>query len=229
MNRRIIVTNDDGIDAPGLAALVEAVADLGEVVVVAPMSEWSGCGHKVTTHAPIRVERRGELRYAVDGTPGDCVRLALHGIAPDAAWVFAGINAGGNLGADIVHSGTVAAAREATLHGRAAIALSHYIRRDRRIDWAQAARFARPVLAELIQEFPGPGWLWNVNLPHVDEGAIPGVVRCEPDPSPLPIAYRRDGDAFAYQGDYHSRERLPGRDIDVCFGGAIAVSRARVL
>ncbi|MBA2481584.1 MAG: 5'/3'-nucleotidase SurE [Planctomycetes bacterium] len=226
MTPRIVLTNDDGIDAPGLAALISAVGQMGETVVVAPMSEWSGCGHKVTTHAPIRCERRGDA-YAVDGTPGDCIRVALHEIVRDAGWVLSGINAGGNLGADIVHSGTIAAAREAALHGRSSIAVSHYIRRGATIDWPRAARFAGAVIADLVREPPGPGCLWNVNLPHTDDDAMPPVVRCEPDPSPLPLAFRRDGDAFTYSGNYHQRARVPGSDVSVCFGGAISVSRIR--
>src|SRR5262249_57858395 len=122
---KLLLTNDDGVFAPGLEALAEAAAELGEVLVVAPASHLSGCGHRVTTHGPIRVEQVAPGRVAVDGTPGDCVRVALHDLMPDADWVLSGINHGGNLGADVHHSGTVAAAREAVLHGRPAIALSH--------------------------------------------------------------------------------------------------------
>ena len=108
-----LLTNDDGIDAPGLAAL-ERCARLipdARVSVIAPVREHSMCGHRLTTHSPLRVERRGDDRWAVDGTPADCVRLALFalGIRPD--WVLSGVNAGGNLGQDIHVSGTCAAAR----------------------------------------------------------------------------------------------------------------------
>src|SRR4029453_10946704 len=110
---------------PGGAARARAARGRGRGRVIAPAGPWSGRSHAVTTHGPIRVDRRDGGRLAVDGTPADCVRLALHHLAPDAAWVLSGINAGGNLGADVHHSGTVAAAREAVLHGRPAIALSH--------------------------------------------------------------------------------------------------------
>src|SRR5262245_42279778 len=131
---KLLLTNDDGIDAPGLEALLGAAAALGEAVVVAPDEHLSGCSHRVTTGRPIRVERRGEGRHAVCGTPADCVRVGLHGLAPEARWVLAGINEGGNLGADVHHSGTVAAVREAVLHGVPGIALSHYHRRGLEID-----------------------------------------------------------------------------------------------
>jgi 5'-nucleotidase len=222
---RIVLTNDDGIDAPGLAALERAVSGLAETVVIAPRQEWSGCGHRVTTGAAVRVVELGRGRWVVDGTPGDCVRLALHTLARDADWIVSGINAGGNLGADVVHSGTVAAAREAVLHGRQAVAVSHYIRRGHRIDWEAAHRRARGVLRELLASPLPPGRLWNVNLPSLAPGdAEPGPVRCPTDPSPLPLAFvQRDG-GHAYCGDYHGRARRPGMDVDQCFSGRIAVS-----
>ena len=111
---RILLTNDDGIDAPGLAALRDAAAVLGgDLVVVAPAECHSGCGHRVTTDRAIRVEELARGRFRVGGTPADCVRIAVAQLVPDAALVLSGINAGGNLGADVHHSGTVAAAREA--------------------------------------------------------------------------------------------------------------------
>src|SRR5262245_38460098 len=109
---KLLLTNDDGIDAPGIQALVQAAQALGEPVVVAPMQAHSGCSHRVTTEEPIRVQQRSPSSYAVEGTPADCVRLALHSIAPETTWVLSGINAGGNLGADVHISGTVAAVRE---------------------------------------------------------------------------------------------------------------------
>src|SRR5204862_6181773 len=110
---RLLLTNDDGILAPGLQALLETARQLGDPLVVAPVEAQSGCSHRVTTDGPLSVERREPGRYAIDGTPADCVRVGLHRLAPDSAWVLSGINAGGNLGAAVWHSGTVAAAREA--------------------------------------------------------------------------------------------------------------------
>jgi 5'-nucleotidase len=224
--RVLVLTNDDGVDAPGLAALAEATEGLGLRRVIAPAHPWSGRSHAVTTHGPIRVGRREGGRLAVEGSPADCVRLALHHLAPDAAWVLAGINAGGNLGADIHHSGTVAAAREAVLHGRPAIALSHYIARGRALDWPRAALWAFRVLGLLLDRPWQAGTFWNVNLPHPEPGAPePEVVFCPVDPSPLPLSFRLEGDDALYDGDYQRRARIPAADVDVCFGGRIAVSR----
>ncbi len=222
---KLLLTNDDGIDAPGLKALLAAARHLGEPVVVAPHAHLSGCSHRVTTDGPFRVARRGD-GFAVEGTPADCVRVALHEIAPDAAWVLSGINAGGNLGADVYHSGTVAAAREAVLHGFPAVALSHYRRRGNDFDWGRAAQWAVPLLRDLMARERKPGVLWNVNLPHLEPGdADPEVVFCPLDPAPLPLDFRRDGELWHYAGDYHGRRRAAGSDVDVCFGGRVAVTR----
>ncbi len=223
---KLLLTNDDGIDAPGLAALEAAARQLGDVVVVAPADCHSGGGHRVTTHAPIRALETGPARFSICGTPADCVRVALHGLAPDADWVLAGINAGGNLGADVYHSGTVAAVREAVLHGRPGVALSHYRRRGVPFDWDRAAAWALPVLRDLLARPWRPGTFWNVNLPHLDaEAPAPPVVFCRLDSQPLPLSYRREGDLFHYDGDYHGRRRDPGGDVDVCFRGSIAVTQ----
>lgn len=122
---KILVTNDDGIHAPGITILAEALADCGDVAVVAPDRERSAVGHALTLHHPLRAERLGPNRYAVDGTPTDCVNLGIHSLlefTPDL--VVSGINRGANLGDDVTYSGTVAAALEATLMGIPAIAVS---------------------------------------------------------------------------------------------------------
>ncbi len=223
---KIILTNDDGIDAPGLAALAEAASGLGELTVVAPTREWSGCSHRVTTDGPMRIREDGPRRFAVDGTPADCVRVALHALVPDAAWVVSGINRGGNLGADILHSGTAAAAREAVLHGRRSIAVSHYVRKGMTVDWRLATSLAAPVIARLMAAGTDAGHFWNVNLPHLDPGSPrPAEIACAADPSPLPLHFTQRDGALAYSGDYHRRARLPGMDVDVCFSGNVAVCR----
>ena len=223
---RLIVTNDDGIEAPGLATLAAVAAAAGEVVVVAPDGAQSGVGHQVTTDAPILVQRLAPARYRVAGTPADCARLALTEVADDADWLLSGINHGGNLGADVYTSGTVAAAREAALLGRPAIALSHYVARGRAIDWALAARRIRPVLGLLLARPLEDGHFWNVNLPHPpDDAAEPAIVFCGLDTRPLGVRYRRQGAAYVYTGDYHLRPRQAGRDVDVCMGGDIAVTK----
>ena len=225
----LLLTNDDGWDAPGLAALKRASNGLGRGCVVAPIGPISLCSHRVTTDGPLVVARPAEGFIAVSGTPADCVRLALHHLVPNPSWVLAGINAGGNLGTDVHYSGTVAAAREAVIHGVPAIAISHYIARGRPIDWDRAAHWATTVLKTLMARTWEPGMLWNVNLPHPGPGQPePEVVFCRLDPSPLPLRYRVDGDRSTYAGDYQSRARRPGFDVDVCFGGNIAVTMMRI-
>src|SRR5512145_3393379 len=114
----LLVTNDDGVHAAGLAALAEALAALGDVHVLAPEREQSACGHALTLHRPLRVERLGPDRYAVNGTPSDCVNLGVLGFLPArSALVVSGINHGSNLGDDVTYSGTVSAAMEGTLLG----------------------------------------------------------------------------------------------------------------
>jgi 5'-nucleotidase len=226
----IVLTNDDGIDAPGLAALRVATARLAGCRVVAPLGPQSGCGHTVTTHKPIATSERFDGQIAVDGTPADCVRLALHRLGHKVAWVLSGINAGGNLGADLHHSGTVAAAREAALHGVPGVAVSHYLARGRSIDWVQAASWTSRVLAALMARPLEPGTFWNVNLPHPEPGGPdPVVVFCQVDSSPLPLAYRQEPAGLVYCGNYQGRVRQESSDVDVCFGGRISVSKVPVI
>jgi 5'-nucleotidase len=226
---KLLLTNDDGIDAPGLEALYQVDALFGEPVLVAPMEGHSGCSHRVTTGRPIRVIRRQPDRFVVEGTPADCVRLALHSLAADAAWVLAGLNEGGNLGADVHHSGTVAAVREAVLHGKPGIALSHYHKGNLPIDWRRAARWVQTILADLLARPWTPGTFWNINLPHLDpDQPDPETIFCPLDPGPLPLSYRAEGDSWHYDGNYHQRARMIGSDVDVCFAGNIAVTRITV-
>jgi len=221
-----LLSNDDGVDAEGLAALKAAAKPLGDVLVVAPAHCHSGGGHQVTTHGPIRVVRRDETCYVIEGTPADCVRVALDRLTASADWVLAGINHGGNLGADLYMSGTAAAVREAVLHGKPGIAVSHYHRKGvDPLDWPRAAHWLTPVLRDLTGRHWKPGTFWNVNLPHLPAGAAdPEVVFCPVDSSPLPVRYDTAGDLLTYSGIYHERARQPGTDIDVCFSGRISVS-----
>lgn len=228
---KFLLTNDDGADAPGLRALREAVAGMGEGTVVAPQDALSGCGHTVTTDRWVQLTERGPSDYIVNGTPADCVRVALHRFGRQFDWVLAGINNGGNLGIDVYHSGTVAAAREAALHGLPAIAVSHY--HDRPLtdqDWTRAADWAKSVLAELMGRPRPKRAFWNVNFPSLALGASrPQVVFCPLDPSPLPLSFEEDGGTIRYNGKYAQRERKKGSDVDVCFGGGISVSRISLM
>lgn len=219
----IILTNDDGIDAPGIRALQNAINNKG--IIVAPKEHLSGCGHQVTTHRPIHIQRRSAIEYAVDGTPADCTRLAITHLVPDVKWLLSGINAGGNLGVDVYISGTVAAVREAAMLGVPGIAISHVIRRPLVIDWEKAAYLTEKVLQVLLNRPISPGNFWNVNLPHLDTDAPdPEIIFCEPGTHPLPIQYRIEGEFYHYEGEYSKRQRSVGTDVDVCFSGNIAIT-----
>ena len=222
---RILVTNDDGWDAPGLAALKSLARELGEVCVIAPKDPHSYAGHRVTEGGPMVLEETGPNEFHLAGTPADCVRVALRSVFPDIDWVLAGINRGGNLGVDVYPSGTVAAAREAALLGKPALAISQYKRRELEIDWDRTRSLARPVVAQLIQQPWPPKTYWNVNLPHLENGQVASVIHCEPDNEPLDVRFEREGAAFRYAGTYRSRPFTPGRDVDHCFQGSITVSR----
>src|SRR5947208_4768902 len=164
---KFLVTNDDGIDAAGLAALVMAAEKIGDPVVVAPASPQSGVSHAVTWREGVKIEHRSEKRFVVHGTPADCTRLGLLRVVPDAKWVLSGINHGSNLGADMHYSGTVAAVREAVLHGWPGIAVSHYYKAGTDYDWDRAARWVAPILSDLLSRTVERGLFYNVNLPHL--------------------------------------------------------------
>jgi 5'-nucleotidase len=226
--RQFLLTNDDGIDAPGLAALGQSLAGLGEGVVFAPDRCWSSQGHAVSTNRALRFEERGQGRWAIEGSPADCVRFGLQHARNRVDWVLSGINAGGNLGTDLAYSGTVAAAREAALRGCPAVAFSHYLRRDLPLRWDRASRWTAQILALLIDRGCEPGWFWNVNFPHLDSAKEDAeIVECLPDRAALPVGYRVEGNLAYLESDYHARPRGEATDVDHCFGGRITISRIR--
>ena len=222
---RILVTNDDGWDAPGLAALKSLAAEIGDVFVVAPRDPHSYAGHRVTTDVALHLLETAPQQFHLSGTPADCVRVALTSLIPEVDWILSGINRGGNLGADIFTSGTVAAAREAALLGKPAIAISQYLRRGLPFDWKNAAEMALPVIQQLVQQpCPAKGY-FNVNLPHLTEGDVATMVTCDPDNEPLDVRFEREGQQFRFSGAYSTRTKTPGRDVHHCFSGAITISR----
>jgi 5'-nucleotidase len=161
----ILLTNDDGIDAEGLRALEKHVAGLAETLVVAPDRERSAVSHGLTIHAPLELNKVGPGRYTLNGTPADCVIYALkHLAAPLPDLVLSGINHGANLGDDIMYSGTVAAAREASRHGIPSVALSQAYD-DRPIRFDAGARFIRQLIENLIRQKDRGGLCLNVNIP----------------------------------------------------------------
>jgi 5'-nucleotidase len=226
---KFLLNNDDGIDARGLAALTEAAREFGERVVVAPAGPQSGMSHTVTWDGAVRLEERAPGRFAVYGTPADCARLGLLRVAPDARWVLSGINHGGNLGADVYYSGTVAAVREAALHGWPGIAFSQYHHNAEPADWPRATRWTARVLAELLPRPIQAGLFYNVNFPHLAPGAPePEMIFCPLDPNPLPLDYRHEEGGHTYDGIYFNRPRNSGTDLDTCFNGSIAVTEIRL-
>jgi len=167
----ILVTNDDGIHAAGLAVLAEALSELGDLYVVAPDREQSAVGHALTLHRPLRVDRLGERRFAINGTPSDCVNLAVLGLLPEPpVLVVSGINHGSNLGDDVTYSGTVSAAMEGTLLGVPSMAVSQAEGEASGFD--SAGRVAALVAARVLVEGLPAKTLLNVNVPR---GEIRGV------------------------------------------------------
>ncbi len=164
---KILITNDDGFHAPGINCLAEALAEIGEVAVVAPDRERSASSHALTLHHPLRAEMVAPGRFSVDGTPTDCVNLGIHsliGFHPDL--VISGINRGANLGDDVTYSGTVAAALEATLMGIPAFAVS-LATREEAADYSGAAGFAVRLALEIKRNGLPKDTFLNVNVPDV--------------------------------------------------------------
>ena len=176
---RLLLTNDDGILAHGLECLGEAAAPLGEVYVVAPDREQSATSHSLTLHHPLRAVPRGDRRWQVDGTPTDCVMLAVEALLPDRPdFVLSGINHGHNMGEDVLYSGTVAAAMEGLALGIPSIAIS-FAGGDLRADLTHL-RAQVSVLTELLLHLTSlPAFprstLLNVNLPPAPNGTVNGV------------------------------------------------------
>src|SRR3982750_1830000 len=176
---RFLVTNDDGILAHGIECLCAAAEPLGEVTVVAPDREQSATSHSLTLHHPLRPIRRGERRWQVDGTPTDCVMLALEALMPERPdFVLSGINHGHNMGEDVLYSGTVAAAMEGLALGIPAIAFS-FAGGDLRADLThlrEQVRVITPLLKHLtsLPAFPAHTLL-NINLPPVPADEVKGV------------------------------------------------------
>jgi 5'-nucleotidase len=226
---KIVVTNDDGYDQPGLAALVESVNTLGEVIVVAPATPQSNVGHRVTMREPIQVDRTNARTFVVHATPADCTRLTVKQLVPDVDWIIAGINPGANLGSDVYQSGTVAAAREAAILGIRAMAVSQYIAADWTIDWVAARTQITRCLPSMINEPLAPGQFWNINLPSPITATDTLTRRfCHLDTNPHRYQYTEDAGSYHYQGIIHDRPRSAGSDVDVCFGGMIAVTRMEI-
>ncbi|MEO1617298.1 MAG: 5'/3'-nucleotidase SurE [Planctomycetota bacterium] len=253
---RVLLTNDDGIDAEGLHALHRSVTQVFhthfidqpyEIFVVAPDRGRSECGHSIETSTSLKVTTREPDWFAVNGTPVDCIRVAQYALKLRPDVVFSGINAGANLGVNLMVSGTFAAAREASLLGIPALAASHYRRPDVDRTWDHAPTWLADTVSNFVAQCVAstdrpdpenseaarirPAFLWNVNLPAITprrEGesfAVPPAITCDVDRCPID----RDGSVAAdgnvrFDLDFHGRAREAGRDVDQCFGGKITVS-----
>ncbi|HEX6623449.1 MAG TPA: 5'/3'-nucleotidase SurE [Pyrinomonadaceae bacterium] len=164
---RILLTNDDGIHSDGLIKLEEALREVGDVYTVAPASEMSGASHSLTLSRPLRIRQIDERHWTVDGTPTDCVTLALHRILGEEErphLCVSGINHGGNLGDDASYSGTVAGALEATILGVPGLAFSLVAREN--FDFTEAARFAVVTVRKVLETGLPEGTLLNINIPR---------------------------------------------------------------
>lgn len=230
---RILVTNDDGIHAPGLKVLEKIARELSrDVWVVAPETEQSASSHSLTIHLPLRLRRLSARRFAIRGTPTDCVAMAVHqvigGRKPDL--VLSGVNRGANMGDDVTYSGTIAAAMEGTLLKIPSVALSQAYAHGHPVKWATAAHHGAEVLQRLLAVGWPQGVLMNVNFPDRLHGKVSGIAVCpqgERDYSDMMIDERMDarGNPYFWLG-FRRVKGEPGARTDLAqvAGGGIAVT-----
>jgi len=234
----ILVSNDDGILAPGLVALAEAVADMGEVTIVAPDTPQSAAGHSITLQHPLSAQpvRLGgsQLRaYSVDGRPADCVRLAIKEIVAEPTdLVLSGINAGENVGVNVFYSGTVAAAAEGVICGVSSVAFSACMRGGQ-VDFGRIARLCRWVLDRLPLTGDRPE-LINVNIPELGPGRPRGVrvvhqSTAELDDRYLPHGQENsEGLRFVLGDEYSFARKGDGSDVESLAAGYITLTPLKV-
>ncbi len=175
---RILVCNDDGYMADGIGYLAEIARTLSDDVwVVAPMNDQSAVSHSLTVRKPLRMKKVGPQHYAVQGTPTDCILMALNNIMKDHQpdLVLSGINNGANLAEDVIYSGTISAARQATLFGIRSIALSLTIENGKPKQWATADTYAKKLIERLLGFTWVPGTLMNVNFPNIPPHEVKGA------------------------------------------------------
>lgn len=233
---RILISNDDGINAEGIRILEKIARQLSDDVwVVAPATEQSGAGHSLTLHLPLRPVEHAKQRWTVSGTPTDCVMVAINTILKDKKpdLVLSGINMGSNLGEDVHYSGTVAAALEGALLGVPAIALSQEVVDGKPVSWAAAERH----MPDLIRRMCAAGWpanvLLNVNIPNVEGAPDLKVVAASQGKHKLgdDLILREDprGRAYIWIGARRSADKqAPGTDLKAVDEGCIAVTPLNV-
>lgn len=232
LQMRILLTNDDGIFAPGLMAMYDELARMGEVHVVAPAGVQSGGSHAITIRNPVfwrSVQVNGAFRgTSVEGTPADCVKLALGALLPEKPdLVVSGINSGLNTGIHVLYSGTVAAAIEGAILGCPAVAVSLQLYRD--MDYARAARMSRTIIEQLVSRGLKAGQVWNVNIPEIKPG-WPRGVRIAPQsvqPTLDRLEQRSDPSGREYywlSGDFEDMKDSAETDLRVVREGYICVT-----
>ncbi|HXI03601.1 MAG TPA: 5'/3'-nucleotidase SurE [Candidatus Saccharimonadales bacterium] len=225
---RILLTNDDGVSAPGLRRLARSLSRVGEVIVVAPETEMSASAHSLTLTRPLRARRRGRNVYSVDGTPTDCVYLALFEIVgDDVDLVVSGINRGWNLGDDITYSGTVSAALEGTLLRRPSFAVS--AERARPMRYGPAAEFARTLALQVVKHGLPRDIYLNVNVPARPLRGV-RIVRQGKRIYHDGVSTERgaSGETLYRIGGYPEWDEQPGSDIEAFRSGYITITPLKV-
>ena len=236
---KILVVNDDSINSPGIALLAKAAMELGDVWVVAPAQQCSAMSQKITISAGMKVEKVEDFpvpvkaAYKVQGTPADCVKVALQYILDERPdYVFSGINDGYNVGYDIAYSGTLGAAFEAVMNGIPAMAFSSTIAAPLHI----AEQYLAPIARELVEAGQGRGEVWNVNFPAVEPGELKGILR---DRAIAPMQFYSDNYAESKQADgsvvltgqgtplVPGDEVPAGTDVEAVLNGYISVGKVK--
>lgn len=230
---KILVTNDDGIDSPGIEALANSLSRLGEVIVAAPDRQQSAVGHSLTVARPLRVtkvKRNGSLfGYAIDGSPSDCVKIAIYHILPEKPdLVVSGINHGQNTAINILYSGTVAAATEGMLAGVPSIAVS-LASHDLNQDISAAAEYAYKIAKNLIEKKLEPNYLLNVNVPAIPKEKIIGIKVVRHSSSYWKDTYEMREDPFGrkyywFAGEYCSSDESLDTDDAALASGYVTIT-----
>jgi len=209
MHMKLLIVNDDSIHAPGIELLVKAALELGEVTVVAPARQCSAMSQRITIRGALTVSKAEDFplpvdAWQVDGTPADCVKVALQYIlAEKPDFVLSGVNAGWNVCYDIAHSGTLGAAFEARMYGIPAIAVSNAHGASLELAEAQLVE----ILKELTAQLPPAGAVWNVNFPGCDRHALKGILR---DRTVAPVPLFRE---------WYVPAELPGGSVSLTIDG----------
>jgi 5'-nucleotidase len=222
---RILISNDDGINAPGIAVLEEIAKTLSDdVYVVAPQANMSAAGHSLTIKSPLRLIERDQRHFSVDGTPTDSVVMAMrHIMSEKPDLVLSGVNADSNLADDITYSGTVAAAMEACLFGIPAIAFSQNLNKDGTINWEIARAYAPDVLKAIMSNFRFPeGVLLNINFPAGEVAGVRGVKITSQGTRAIEDHVIRStdprGDPYFWIGPAEYRKNEDNRDLETDLG-----------